>query len=569
MVVLAAPLACGADDSDAGSSDGSTGGSGSTDAAGVTDSEATPQADSTGADGDTDTADGESSSDGAPICGDSVVSEDEACDDGRESAACNDDCTLAACGDSIINAAAGETCDDGKESARCDIDCTEPVCGDAVTNVLVGEECDAGQSSAVCNADCLFKGWEDGSLIEDDGPDVGPPLVAMNASGEATAAWVQFDDPQWGIHASHYNPRSGTWSDDEIVESNIFVSAMMSDLAINDDGVAVAIWVTTFSDSILARVYDPGSQTWGPDLELELGNPVAASASVAINSEGDAAAAWRQEFEGVFSIYGNRYSAATSSWGDPVLLETSFVPAAAPSVAMSDEGDVTVVWRQSSQRANHFDADSGEWGTAVNIAPSGSGDSPDIAMSHGGDAIAVWSQDDDGLNNLYASHYDAAGSTWAEPLLIETDDTGDAHSPQIGADAAGNAFVAWQQSDGEYSTNRASRYEARTDAWSEALVFESKDKWDSGAPRLAVSSTGNAVVAWSQWDGSENGIQARHYDVLTDMWGDIVPAESAPGSASGPDVGIDDVGNCIAVWASDPDAQTPGNDDDAFASVFH
>jgi len=99
-------------------------------------------------------------------CGDGVLntSAGESCDDGGESEACNDDCTPAACGDGIVNASANETCDDMGESETCDDDCTEPACGDGVTNAAADEDCDDSGESETCNADCTALACGDGQI---------------------------------------------------------------------------------------------------------------------------------------------------------------------------------------------------------------------------------------------------------------------------------------------------------------------------------------------------------------------------------------------------------------------
>jgi len=119
-------------------------------------------------------------------CGDGQVDSGEACDDGKETASCDADCTTVTCGDKTLNAAAGEACDDGntkggdgcskscqveecgndvvddgeacddggQSTVKCDSDCTAVKCGDGLKNAVAGEDCDDGKETAQCNADC-------------------------------------------------------------------------------------------------------------------------------------------------------------------------------------------------------------------------------------------------------------------------------------------------------------------------------------------------------------------------------------------------------------------------------
>jgi cysteine-rich repeat protein/parallel beta-helix repeat protein len=85
------------------------------------------------------------------VCGDGVLDESEACDDGFTDACgtCNADCTGGgdgySCGDGII-CPEFEVCDDAGDSETCDYDCTLVACGDAHVNFVAGEECDDGNT---------------------------------------------------------------------------------------------------------------------------------------------------------------------------------------------------------------------------------------------------------------------------------------------------------------------------------------------------------------------------------------------------------------------------------------
>ncbi len=103
------------------------------------------------------------------VCGDGIVTPDEACDLGTGNntgayGGCNPDCTMAPyCGDSIVQAANGEQCDDGVNLATywyngtpraCGPNCQwPPYCGNGIVDSLFGEQCD---SSPGCGSNCLI-----------------------------------------------------------------------------------------------------------------------------------------------------------------------------------------------------------------------------------------------------------------------------------------------------------------------------------------------------------------------------------------------------------------------------
>jgi trimeric autotransporter adhesin len=89
-------------------------------------------------------------------CGDRVVTEGEACDDGNsiDGDGCDRNCTVSECGNGVI--AGGEVCDDANASDGdgCDHDCSATACGNAI--VTLGEICDDGNATDGdgCDRDC-------------------------------------------------------------------------------------------------------------------------------------------------------------------------------------------------------------------------------------------------------------------------------------------------------------------------------------------------------------------------------------------------------------------------------
>ena len=118
------------------------------------------------------------------VCGDGIVQDGEACDDGAANSdfdadACRSDCRNAFCGDDVIDS--GESCDDGSansdvEADACRTDCRDAFCGDDVIDS--GEGCDNGESNSdsapdACRTNCepasCGDGTTDGGEQCDDG----------------------------------------------------------------------------------------------------------------------------------------------------------------------------------------------------------------------------------------------------------------------------------------------------------------------------------------------------------------------------------------------------------------
>jgi cysteine-rich repeat protein len=115
-----------------------------------------------------------------PVCGNAIVEDGEACDDGNDvdTDACLNSCSAATCGDGYVQDGV-EPCDDGNASGGdgCSATCTLESCGDGI--VQDPEECDDGNTVPTdeCLTTCIAASCGDGFVqadVEacDDGNDV-------------------------------------------------------------------------------------------------------------------------------------------------------------------------------------------------------------------------------------------------------------------------------------------------------------------------------------------------------------------------------------------------------------
>jgi hypothetical protein len=108
--------------------------------------------------------------------------------------------------------------------------------------------------------------------------------------------------------------------------------------------------------------------------------------------------------------------------------------------------------------------------------------------------------------DLWSSRY-VKDVGWLLPQLIETDDRGNVQFPQIVVDANGNALAVWSQSDGTRYSIWSNRYVAGT-GWGTAELIETDDSGNAYSPQLGIDESGNAVAVWYQHDGTRYNIWA-------------------------------------------------------------
>jgi hypothetical protein len=265
---------------------------------------------------------------------------------------------------------------------------------------------------------------------------------------------------------------------------------------------------------------------------------------------------------------------ATPGWdSSTTLLETGSAYALNLQIATDNNGNALAVWQlvdsgHSSIYANRFSA--GIWGTAK-LIDTGRGDaySPQVAIDNYGNVVAVWVQVDSSLHSsIYANRYSAG--MWGTAKPLETT-SGDAQSPRIAMDSSGNAIVVWVQNSSDSQSHFetfARRFTAGV--WGTVDLLSVLDGIDDTAdPHIAMDNNGHAIVVWEQSDFIFAARLSAGVWSSSGLWSDNSPIEILVGVPSSPNVVMDSNGNALVVWVQTWYA--PGNQGNTaiFASRFN
>jgi hypothetical protein len=185
---------------------------------------------------------------------------------------------------------------------------------------------------------------------------------------------------------------------------------------------------------------------------------------------------------------------------------------------------------------------------------------PKVVADNNGNAIAVWLASNGAVDSVWSNRYDASSGNWGTPVLIEQDDSDSAEDPQIAMDGAGNAIVVWTQGDGTRNNVWFNRFFAGINAWGTAELLETDDSGNAQHPKMAMGANGNAIVVWEQNDN----IVSRKFDASTESWDSLKQLESGSGRSRNPEVAIDGNGDAMAIWK-----QSDGLGDSLVASRYH
>ncbi len=405
--------------------------------------------------------------------------------------------------------------------------------------ILVWQQKEGNHYSIWANRyDAAARQWGLATLLQTDNTGSGyAPQLAVNVSGHAVAVWHHYDGNRYHVWANHYDAVLGQWGAVQALTGSAS-DAFDPQVAISANGNAIVVWrgmdgpfddpatsitaLEYYTSSLWTKHYTASTKTWDVTATaLELDNDKGhdgSAAQVVMDSSGNGVVVWQQFNGTVTSVYATRYTVG-AGWAMPGSISTGSVGVAVnPQIVMDGSGNAIAVWRQYDASAHYsiwasrYVAATMAWGSPVLIESDDSGDAfdPQLAVNTAGDAWVAWHQHDGTTYNIGSNRY-AVGSGWSSATLIETNNVGDATHAQIAVNASGDAFAVWQQSEGTRTSVWSNRYNPSLQAWGMAALVEVDDSGDALVPEVNVDSTGNASAAWRQWDGA-------HWKVLTSRY---------------------------------------------------
>ncbi|WP_374089304.1 hypothetical protein [Methylomicrobium lacus] len=369
-------------------------------------------------------------------------------------------------------------------------------------------------------------GWSGATAISPVGqpdPTRGSQLndVAVNASGQALAAWDQYRyDIGGGATIGVAVQTGGRWGSPLTISDNTGFS-MGPKVAVGTDGTMAVSW--TYQDAATATnplqkiqvaVMRPGGpQNW---TRYELASaPVGGVAitppvPVAIDKDGNVTAAWTLWDGARHVVQAGTLRKNSSSW-DKTVLSGSTDDGLYLSLAVNADGDAAVAYSLSPYTGYvsgtgveyvYRSRSSSAWSAPVRISetmPSSQGyiTGPQVALDAAGLATVVYMG-----YGLEATRQDSSG-VWTSPAsIIESIVLGASYlSPDLAVDARGNAVVAVSIFDPTPGVDRASVWVSRGSldrTWSQAeRLTDPTVPVDAYATQVAISPNGNlALVGW-------------------------------------------------------------------------
>ena len=396
--------------------------------------------------------------------------------------------------------------------------------------------------------------WQGVNNVESNGGSALSPQITMDAEGNAIAIWTQNVNRYRDVWVSHYSATTESWGE-EIFIGAPTKNAHTPHVAMNASGDAFAIWMQEDiggDNSIWVNHFSNGH--WGDAIRIEDSVEDARDPHISINTTGNAMAVWRQKDGVNMNIYARFFS--DNQWGEIILLEHGHAGNAfRPRVSLSENNAAIVVWVQKDNTdhlsiyTNRFNGE--HWMLFdAQLLEHNEGDafSPEIATDSNGNALVVWHQSSGMYLKIHANYYDASLDSWNVEKKLENSDN-HALMPQVSFDASGNAIVVWQQFDGRDSSIYMNRF--TSSGWGRRLPVE----FSTGAassPQISVDASGNAIAVWHHFvDDTFYTVYSR-YTLETETWGAIHRLEEEhTGHASSTRIAMNASGKAIAIWEKD------------------
>ena len=398
-------------------------------------------------------------------------------------------------------------------------------------------------------------GWGAEQLISAGGAD--EPHVGIDIRGRALAVWSQVVA---GSGERRLMASAGTasgWSAPVRVDSGSGDTAFAR-LALDPaSGRAVLMWRQLDGTADLwARPYDPATG-WGAPLRVDNQPGTVGQVDVGMDAQGNAVAAWEQAGPATrISIYGARFSAATGSWSVPVLLESNETVGSAdasPVLAVAPSGDAVAVWKRSDGVSGHLWANrftpAGGWGTAAEVVTDAG-----TSQTIGGHALAL---DARGQGLLVWGQADLVGGTWNSGLQFkrltdggwQTASTpvggsvqtrqGYISQPVLAMNAAGTALLAWRREDDSVMATTAVAGAASFGAPVQLRAAGTPAL--TALPTVGIDAVGNGVLAWT-----DNDLWVAR--LTGGAWLPAAVSEERPGATGAPALAMTEGGAAVLAW---------------------
>lgn len=364
------------------------------------------------------------------------------------------------------------------------------------------------------------------------------PQVAVNSDGVAIAVWTRVTFLGRIVEAAIFN--GTTWGTPFRV-SDLGEDTRTPQIGIDNFGNGIAIWKkSTAPEAIQAAPITSG----GVILAItDLSTDIVGAPQIAVNADGNAVAVWDELVGSDFRIQAATFNGLV--WVNSGAISVAGQNAASAQIAINSTGEATAVWKRFNGSVQVIQAafyDGITWSSPVDLSDdSVDGDDPQVAMDGNGNAVAIWSWFNGTHEIAQGSTFN--GSTWSAPQNLSG--TGNVENLNLAINSSGYAIAAWVKESTNFIVESATLING---IWSAPFIVSTLGE-DTFNPKIAIDPVGNAVAVWVVDNGVVQAIKASTLPFGAVEWTESVfLSVLEDGDSTKPDVGIDANGDTVAVW---------------------
>jgi hypothetical protein len=348
---------------------------------------------------------------------------------------------------------------------------------------------------------------------------VGSHKVDMNDSGDA----IIIIEPWYSnnLTAIYKNYNDNEWSSPEII-GNSEKYTMRSNTVINDAGDVAVVWleINNNNDRII-KFNERVDGTWVGEINISDSAQIKELPSIDYNNNNDVIVSWQEwdiDDSGRFDVVGKFRNGRNASFSNLETYTDLSNHSGFSQVAINDNGDVIVYWRQASGafvsdqtqsavgalKARYRNLD-GSLESTVDLSPSGEDSlnasteltAPRVVFK-GENAAVTWWGVNENHNVIYASIM-VDKTTWNSTALTTPGKSADLSS--IAMDDKGTIAVVWQRTDGLHQRIQSRIYNPTTASWSAVMTLSTLGVNAIHAD-ISVDGNGGATAAWTEWNSA-------------------------------------------------------------------
>lgn len=313
----------------------------------------------------------------------------------------------------------------------------------------------------------------------------------------------------------------------------------------------------TFADQTAtgAVVNDDGSPGWQtPQILADGYEP-----DVDMNSIGNGAAVWKTS-DPFFPLDDAATGSLIVAGVLQPIIQIDLGRANDPKVVATGGTEAIALWNTRELESSVYRA--GAWTTSP--VQDGLNFNHRIAGNESGNAVAVWQRDPINTGsyyNIWRAVFDPVAGIFLPPERVEFDDTGFAHAPHVGINAAGDALIVWTQtfSDNSLSGVYYDHYDAATQLWTGATLITGMGLAWHAPMGLAMQSDGKAALAVRTDSFPYDSTEVWRFDPVIQQWSSLGTANSGaanPRQMGLSSIAVDGNDNIFVSWQQEPETDS-------------